>query len=349
MTLMTPRLILRSWKESDAEQLYKYARDPQVGPAAGWPMHTSVENSREIIRDVLSGEHTFAVVDRETDEAVGSIGLMIGPESNIGISDQEGEIGYWIGVPYWGRGFIPEAMLCMLRYGFQTCGLQAVWCGYYEGNRKSRRVQEKCGLRYHHTVHNKECPMLGETRTEHFTRIAREQWLQWESVEECRRSLLVSDRRDYTDDMPVFEKDAVRAVIWREGRLAVQRSSRGDCKLLGGGVDAGEHFTEALCREVEEEAGLVVRRETIRGIGQIEEMHRDIFDGKQIYHCHSYYFACQVEARQVPVHMTDSERAKGYHLEWITPEELIASNEAFLEDSWIERDTAFVKGEFYSK
>ena len=50
MELQTERLILRPWKESDAESCYEYAKDPQVGPEAGWPMHTSVENSREIIR-----------------------------------------------------------------------------------------------------------------------------------------------------------------------------------------------------------------------------------------------------------------------------------------------------------
>ena len=62
MTFETNRIVLRPWAESDAEDLYRYARDPRVGPAAGWPVHTSVENSREIIRDVLSAEETYAVV-----------------------------------------------------------------------------------------------------------------------------------------------------------------------------------------------------------------------------------------------------------------------------------------------
>ncbi len=48
--LETERLILRPWTVDDAEELYKYASDPDVGPAAGWPPHTSVENSRDIIR-----------------------------------------------------------------------------------------------------------------------------------------------------------------------------------------------------------------------------------------------------------------------------------------------------------
>ena len=52
MRLETDRLILRSWYDGDAEELYKYAQNPQVGPVAGWPPHQSVEESLEIIRTV---------------------------------------------------------------------------------------------------------------------------------------------------------------------------------------------------------------------------------------------------------------------------------------------------------
>ena len=65
MILQTKRLILRPWSENDAEELYKYASDPEVGPPAGWPPHTSVENSREIIRTVLSAPETYAVCLKE--------------------------------------------------------------------------------------------------------------------------------------------------------------------------------------------------------------------------------------------------------------------------------------------
>ena len=55
MILETERLILRPWEETDAEECYKYAKDPRVGPAAGWPVHPSAEYSRKIIRDVQTG------------------------------------------------------------------------------------------------------------------------------------------------------------------------------------------------------------------------------------------------------------------------------------------------------
>ena len=58
MILETERLILRPWEETDAEDLYEYAKDTRVGPVCGWMPHTDAENSREIIRDVLSGPET---------------------------------------------------------------------------------------------------------------------------------------------------------------------------------------------------------------------------------------------------------------------------------------------------
>ena len=48
----TERILLRYWQESDAEALFKYASDSDVGPRAGWPAHKSVEESREIIRKI---------------------------------------------------------------------------------------------------------------------------------------------------------------------------------------------------------------------------------------------------------------------------------------------------------
>ena len=176
MILETGRLILRRWEEADAEELYQYAKDPAVGPIAGWPPHTSVEYSREIIQDVLTAPETYAVVLKETGKPVGSIGIMFGKNGNAPMGEQEAEIGYWIGVPYWGQGLIPEAVRELLRRCFEDLNCTAVWCGYYDGNLKSKRVQEKCGFRYHHTEKDKLCELMGDIRTEHFTYLTKENW-----------------------------------------------------------------------------------------------------------------------------------------------------------------------------
>ena len=175
MILETERLILRPWSEDDAEALYEYAKDPEVGPIAGWPIHTSVENSRDIIREVLSSPGIYAVVLKDENKPVGSVGLTIGEASNLDIPDTEGEIGYWIGVPYWGQGLIPEAVRELMRYGFETLHLEKLWCGYFDGNVKSKRAQEKCGFRYHHTNENIHWALMDDIRTEHVTCMTREE------------------------------------------------------------------------------------------------------------------------------------------------------------------------------
>lgn len=177
MILETERLLLRPWQDDDAEELYLYAKDPQVGPEAGWPPHTDVGNSLEIIRGVLSEPETYAVVLKSTGRPVGSAGLMLPGSGDAPMGDTEAEIGYWIGAPLWGRGLIPEAVRELLRRCFEELGRTGVWCGYFEGNEKSRRVQEKCGFRERCSAQRQLPPSLGGVRTERFTFLSREDWL----------------------------------------------------------------------------------------------------------------------------------------------------------------------------
>ena len=173
----TPRLLLRPWTAEDAEDLYACAKDPDVGPAAGWQPHTSAEYSRGIIRDILSAEETYAVCLKEDGRPIGSAGLMIGGKNNPGLPPTEAELGYWIAKPFWGQGLIPEVCRELIRHGFKDLGLSTLWCGYFEGNEKSKRVQEKCGFVYHHSTENVYVKQLDETRTVHFTRLTKEDWL----------------------------------------------------------------------------------------------------------------------------------------------------------------------------
>ncbi|WP_369326006.1 GNAT family N-acetyltransferase [Alcaligenes nematophilus] len=177
MTLQTERLILRPWQDTDAKDLYEYAKDERVGPIAGWPVHTSVEESAEIIRTVFNMPEVYAVEHKVNGRAVGCIGILIGKNSNFEIGEEEGEIAYWIGVPYWGQGLIPEAMREVMRHAFETLKLKALWCGYFANNAQSLIAQTKCGFRHHHTEENKYNQFLQDYRTEHISRITAEEWL----------------------------------------------------------------------------------------------------------------------------------------------------------------------------
>lgn len=138
------------------------------------PVHTSVESSGQIIRDVLSKPGIFAIVLKETGRPVGSIGLHF--HSDLARKDDECELGYCLGVPYWGRGIVPEAAREILRHVFEDLKLARVWCGYYDGNTKSRRVQEKLGFTYQWTNDDTPVPQMGETRKGHVNLLTREAW-----------------------------------------------------------------------------------------------------------------------------------------------------------------------------
>ena len=168
----TNRIILRPWHDSDAEVLYKWASDPDVGPRAGWAPHQSVEESLEIIRTVFNDAlHTWAIVLKETgktmeqreqsDACIDSaesrqrktegqpIGAMgYGPSCECNLPAHEGEplIGYWVAKPYWNKGICTEALRLMLDHIRETTDIKSLISGHFVDNPASGRVMEKCGF-----------------------------------------------------------------------------------------------------------------------------------------------------------------------------------------------------------
>lgn len=172
----TERLILRRWEDSDAEDLYKYASDPDVGPIAGWPPHQSIDESREVIRSVFNGREAYAICLKEDGKAIGAIELKLNGHTDMTERDDECELGYWLGKPLWGQGLMPEAAREILRHAFEDIGMSKVWCGYYEGNAKSKRVQEKVGFKYQWTTEGVDVPLMHEKRTGHVNAMTKEEW-----------------------------------------------------------------------------------------------------------------------------------------------------------------------------
>lgn len=177
MKLKTERLILRPWRETDAESLYKYAKNPNVGPIAGWPSHKSIDESLNIIKNVFCGCECYDVCLNTDDIAIGCIELKLKENTYMTERDDECELGYWQGQEFWGKGLIPEAARELIRHGFEDLNMNIIWCGYYDGNLKSRRVQEKVGFIYHHTRKDVPVPLMYENRTEHINYMTREQWM----------------------------------------------------------------------------------------------------------------------------------------------------------------------------
>lgn len=176
MVLTTERLVLRPWRDEDAESLYKYASDPDVGPIAGWPPHKSVEESLNIIRNVLNGDECYAICEKSSNAAIGAVELRLNGHTDMTERDDECELGYWLGKPFWGRGYMPEAAHELLFRAFCELGMTTVWCGYYDGNIKSKRVQEKLGFIYHHTCDDVPVPLMNEVRVGHTNYMTKARW-----------------------------------------------------------------------------------------------------------------------------------------------------------------------------
>ena len=181
--LETKRLVLRRWNEDDAGDLYKYAADPAVGPIAGWPAHQSIDESRYVIRNVFNGKETYAVCLKEDGKAIGAIERKLNGHTDMTDRDDECEMGFWLGKPFWGQGIMPEAVKEMLRHAFEDLRMSKVWIGYYEGNTRSKRVQEKCGFRYQYTSENVDVPLMREKRTGHVSLMTKTEWTTARSLE----------------------------------------------------------------------------------------------------------------------------------------------------------------------
>ncbi|MCI7145390.1 MAG: GNAT family N-acetyltransferase [Clostridiales bacterium] len=147
--LETERLILREWTPADAEDLYEYARDPDVGPHAGWKPHEDVRESRKIIDELFRSNETWALVEKESGRIVGSIGL---EQDKYRPEIRSREMGYSLGKAYWGRGYMTEAAKRLIHYAFEELKLEVLMIRTGDANLRSRRVIDKCGFTYEGTL-----------------------------------------------------------------------------------------------------------------------------------------------------------------------------------------------------
>lgn len=149
--IQTPRLTLRPWRESDLDDFYAYASTPGLGEMAGWPHHESIETSKMILQDFISGKQVFALEHLESGKVIGSLGL----HSSWADEDPafQGlrciEVGYAMSRDYWGQGLMPEAVKAVIAYCFGALRADLLTIGHFDFNDQSRRVIEKTGFRYY--------------------------------------------------------------------------------------------------------------------------------------------------------------------------------------------------------
>ncbi|AZB41710.1 N-acetyltransferase [Bacillus sp. FJAT-42376] len=144
----TKRLILRPYRQDDAERVEELAGDAKVaettaaiphpypkGLASSW-IGRHEEKARTL------GSYTFAVALKSTDELLGTMTLRIDQD------DRKAELGYWFGVMHWGNGYCTEAAGQLVKYAFNQFNLNKIWAGVMTKNTPSIRILQKLG--FHH-------------------------------------------------------------------------------------------------------------------------------------------------------------------------------------------------------
>lgn len=152
MILKTKRLILRPWEEKDAKWLFLHAKNPNVGPKAGWAPHQSQEESLEIIQTIFSKHETYAIVFKK--RPIGCIVLYVYPDGNYYWGEGNGEIGFWIGEQFWGKKIAIEASKKLLEHGFKDLNLKTIFATHQKNNKQSAKVLKKLGFKFHDKVVN---------------------------------------------------------------------------------------------------------------------------------------------------------------------------------------------------
>lgn len=148
VVLKTERLVLRPFCLDDLDDFYEYAKVDGVGQMAGWLPHKNKEESARILRSFIEDKKDFAIVlDRKV---IGSLGIKkYGLEEKLTEFDgyKGREIGYVLSKDFWGQGLMPEAVKAVMEYLFERLDFDFLLCGYYDFNKQSKRVQEKCGFK----------------------------------------------------------------------------------------------------------------------------------------------------------------------------------------------------------
>jgi ribosomal-protein-alanine N-acetyltransferase len=146
--MVTTRLLLRPFTVSDAPAVERLAGAREVADTTLLIPHPYPEGAaKKFIEGVRAefekGEqYVFAITLRSTGELCGSMGL------KIAVPHQRGELGYWIGVPFWNQGYCTEAGRAVLRFGFEKLELNSINAHQFVRNPASGRVLRKLGMRH---------------------------------------------------------------------------------------------------------------------------------------------------------------------------------------------------------
>ena len=152
--LETDRLILRTWELKDLDDFFEYASVEGVGEKAGWEHHKSKDKSLEILKMFIEEKKVFAIVLKENQKVIGSIGIEeLSEELDKDLDNLLGrELGYVLNKDYWNKGIMKEAISKVVDYCFNTLKLNFLMASYFNYNIASKRVLENLNFKFYKDI-----------------------------------------------------------------------------------------------------------------------------------------------------------------------------------------------------
>jgi putative acetyltransferase len=141
--LKTDRLLMRRFRLTDLNDFYEYAKDPVVGPNAGWDYHRTRDESLLLLKKFTKSNEIWAIEHVETSKVIGSIGIHRDRKRE---NKSARMIGYVINSKYWGKGYATEAAKKIMEYAFDQLDIDLISAYHYSHNDRSKRVIRKCGM-----------------------------------------------------------------------------------------------------------------------------------------------------------------------------------------------------------
>ena len=134
------------------------------------------------------------------------------------------------------------------------------------------------------------------------------------------RQLFILDKKDYSEDASVVRRPSARAVVVKDDKVLLIHSEKFDYyKFPGGGIEPGESPVDALIREVKEETGFTVIKESIEPWGRVLIRHKDDYRENSVFEQENLYFFCRINDEQSELNLDDYEKDEGFNAQWKEP------------------------------
>lgn len=147
--MMGDRIYLRRFEEKDLFDFNEYAKDPAIGPNAGWLPHKDIDESKQILSHFITSKEVWAIIFKENEKVIGSIGLHQ-DRCRTGINARS--LGYILAATYHHQGLMRESVKIMMHYAFEVLKVELLSVYHFPFNLESKKVIEHAGFHYEGTL-----------------------------------------------------------------------------------------------------------------------------------------------------------------------------------------------------